>query len=84
MGAPVDSKGGCAFRLHPNPPPVGEGVKQTPPPVGEGVKQAPPPAGEGVRSAYLFPLQRSVPTFVSLLSTPFIGLSVIRATPVSV
>ena len=33
---------------------------------------------------YLLPQHNSVPTLVSLLSTPFIGLSLIKVTPVSV
>ena len=34
--------------------------------------------------AYLVPQHESVPNFVSLLSTPVIGLSVMSVTPVSV
>jgi len=39
---------------------------------------------DGSRLAYLLPQHMSVPILVSLLSTPFIGLSVISVTPVSV
>jgi hypothetical protein len=51
-----------------------------PPPLGEGWGEGPWASA----AAYLLPQHRSIPTFVSLLSTPFIGLSVIRVTPVSV